>query len=109
MNKGERIKVASATVLASGAAQVLGTAPSNHRHFINAWTMSTDADQNAILYEYGTGSVIMHRMNGSAEGKDVAMSLDSPFEIGSGSSVYLAVDGAANTSATVYYHEAFEG
>ena len=75
-------------------------------HYVHGWNLSMSAGSaTAMLFEYGTGSnaldVVQNRLGGAAVQSN--QDLKHPYEIGAGSSVYVTVDGTAETSATVFY------
>jgi len=105
MVQGINLKRADATVSASGDTELIA-GDSTVKHRIYGWTLNVDAAQNVLLFEYGTGSVILDRLNGTASGAVSNLWLgNQPYLIGAGSSVHLAVDGTAEASAVVYYTE----
>jgi hypothetical protein len=101
---GRRLYPAHVHIGASGASSVLSAATAPEKHFIHNWSMSVDGAQDVILFEYGTGSILLDALRGTAEGAVSNMQLENPgFELGSGSALYIGVAGTANASATVWY------
>ncbi len=106
MVQGIGLKVASSTIVASGDNAIVA-ADSNVKRWLQGWNLNVQGSGvNAILFEYGTGSVLHNRVNGTLESVSSNQWLgNQPFEIGSGSAIHIAVDGVANASATVYYFD----
>jgi len=104
MVQGVRIIPRSGTVLASGDVAILA-GDSDAKVYLTGFNFNVNAAQDAILFEYGTGSAILSRLNGTAEGVAVSQWFgNQPYELGAGSAIHIAVDGAADASATIYYH-----
>lgn len=104
------VQPASGFAYASGdQTQILAAATAPAINYIHGWNMSVTGSATAMLFEYGTGSRALDILEGRG-GKTQefgnmrsSQNLVHPFGVGSGSSVYLTVDGLAQASAVVFY------
>lgn len=89
--------------------QIIAAATAPTINFIHGWSLSCTGSATAMLFEYGTGSRPLDIVEGRGGATTAfgnthsSRDLSQPYGVGSGSSIYLTVDGLANAVATVLY------
>jgi len=85
--------------------QIIAAATAPAINYIHGWNLSCAGSATAMLFEYGTGSRPLDILEGrgGVGNNHSNHDLRFPFGVGSGSSIYLTVDGVSEASATVFY------